>query len=90
MTQGGAKVLFFADGPLCPRLHAFLDGELHPRLADCFRDHLGGCPACAKALEDAMQLELLVDLSVNAQVEREFPPPTCEERPSQASPPSPR
>jgi hypothetical protein len=59
------NVLFFADGPLCPKLQGFLDGVLNEVEAASFRDHLCGCAACADALEDALQLELLMELSLN-------------------------
>ncbi len=63
------KILFFADGPLCPKLQGFLDGTLNAVEAESFRDHLCGCAACADALEDALQLHMLVDLSLTGRGE---------------------
>ena len=42
---------------LCGSVHAFLHGELESGAAGAFRQHLGSCKTCARALEDEMMLE---------------------------------
>lgn len=63
-ARGSHKVFFFADGALCGKLRAFLDGELNPVEAENFRDHVSGCDRCATELEEELQLELLADLAL--------------------------
>jgi tetratricopeptide (TPR) repeat protein len=43
----------------CDGLGRFLDGALSAEEQSAFRDHLGGCEACATAFQESLQLELL-------------------------------
>ena len=79
MDERVDNVLCFADGALCGQLGAFLDGELNPVGQECFRWHVARCERCAVALEEAVRLELLVDLAFGGRggAEQKKPPRLC-------------
>ena len=45
-------------------LGAFADGELNSRQTAAVQQHLGGCPSCARRLDELQRLSLLVDEAV--------------------------
>ncbi|NMO17382.1 CHAT domain-containing protein [Pyxidicoccus fallax] len=48
----------------CQDLPRFLDGEMSAEEQARFREHLGGCEQCSEAFRDALQLELLGQMTV--------------------------
>jgi hypothetical protein len=42
--------------PLCDDLRSFVNGEMDPRIADRFRNHLAYCYECRKELKEQMLL----------------------------------
>jgi hypothetical protein len=48
----------------CDALPRFLDGEMPPEEQVRFREHLAGCEACSQAFRDALQLELLGQMTL--------------------------
>lgn len=58
----------------CEALPRFLDGEMPPGEQVRFREHLAGCEACAQAFHDALQLELLGEVTLEEGPVRAAPP----------------